>query len=78
MSDDGHEPYVPQLTEPATTRAEYRLMYRNPETGDEFHLLTDNTAVWAQRAQLQDAGYQVVVTRRQTTTSAWAIVERAA
>lgn len=76
--DLGHEPYVPRLTDTATTRSEYQLLYKNPETGEEFSLLTDGTRVWAERKQMVDAGYQVVVTKRWITTSAWEIVEKAA
>ncbi|WP_043654438.1 hypothetical protein [Nocardia thailandica] len=76
--DHDYEPYVPRLTDTATTRSEYRLMYRNPQTGEEFHLLADGTNVWAHRKQLLDADYQVVVTRREIHTSAWEVVERAA
>lgn len=76
--DSGYEPYVPRLTDAATTRSEYRLLYRNPETDEEFSLLTDGTRVWAERKHMLEAGYQVVVTKRQITTSAWEVAERAA
>ncbi|MFD3594318.1 hypothetical protein ACFWU5_16465 [Nocardia sp. NPDC058640] len=76
--DNGHEPYVPRLADTATTRIEYRLLYRSPDTGEEFTLLTDASRVWSERKAMQDCGYQVVVTKRLVETSGWEIVEEAA
>lgn len=76
--DNGYEPYVPRLHESASSRPEYKIHYRNPETGIELTAQVNSSDVWSQRKKLTDAGYQVAVTRRQVTTSAWEIVEEAA
>ncbi|TDP29813.1 hypothetical protein [Nocardia ignorata] len=78
MDNLGYEPYVPQLRESATSRPEYQLHYRDPQTGEEHTVGSDSVSVWNQRKLLADAGYQVAVARRQVTISAWEIVERAA
>ncbi len=76
--DGEYEPYLPRLTDAATTRSEYQLLYRSPETGEEFSHLTDGTRVWAERKHMLEAGYQVVVTKRQITTSAWEVMDKPA
>ncbi|WP_068059288.1 hypothetical protein [Nocardia xishanensis] len=65
------EPLLPPPGEPATSRDEYRITYRDPETGEEFTLLSDRATWLEKRNGLRKMGYPVVVQKRQIHTTAW-------
>ncbi|MBF6393902.1 hypothetical protein IU443_28645 [Nocardia farcinica] len=68
------ESVTPPPSTPATSRDEYRIIYRNPETGEEFMLLADSTLWREKRRGLRNAGYQVIVQKRRIHTSSWQTV----
>lgn len=58
---------------------QYRITYRDNETGEEFTVLSPRD-LWLEKANgLRNAGFDVIVEKRRVTTTAWEIVgEKAA
>lgn len=69
--NDHQEPLIPTVGELGTLRREYRITYRDNDTGAEYVLLADSTAWMAQRRQLTDAGFDVAVQEREVRVSDW-------
>ena len=69
--NDYREPLVPTVGELGTWRREYRITYRDNDTGSEYVVLADATTWMGQRRQLADAGFDVVVQEREVRVSDW-------
>ncbi len=73
---DNLEPWIPPAGDMESKRAEYRIAYRDPATGEEFFRFTDSIHVWSERRQLVAAGYRVAVQERWVHITAWKITEK--
>jgi hypothetical protein len=76
MPPDNLEPWIPPAGEMETQRPEFRIVYRDPATGEEFFRFTDSSHVWSERRQLTEAGYQVAVQERWHHITAWKVTEK--
>jgi hypothetical protein len=75
MNDD-LEPWIPPDSGMDSNRPEYRIAYRDPQTGDEYFRLANSVDVWMERRQLEVMGYQVAVQERWVHITAWKITEK--
>jgi hypothetical protein len=71
---DDREPLIPDRGEPPRSEKQYRITYRDNDTGKTFLVLADEISYLAIRRQLVNAGYDVAMQRRRVDIGAWEIV----